>query len=148
MDLFEDMSIGRLKEYVIFLDIDGTIACDNRFEVGKKVSEQIEKLKKENHIYLCSNSRNHKRNKKVAECVKAEYINTDLKKPSKKILEAVSHYPYEKRLVIGDKFMTDGLFAKNIKAEFIRVKRITSKNDSFYIQFLYWIDDIVCRIMK
>jgi len=148
MELFEDTNIGELKEYVIFLDIDGTIASDSDNEVTEKTLEQIAKLKNDNHLYLCSNSRNHERNRQVADIVKAEYIDTDLKKPSKKILNVVDHDSFQKRLVIGDKFLTDGLFAKNIKAEFIKVKRISSDKDRAYIKLLYWIDDIIWKIAK
>jgi len=148
MNLFQEMNISDLNDYIIFLDIDGTIANDDENEMDKKVLHQINKLREGNQIYLCSNSRNHKRNREISKVTNVEYIDTDLRKPSKKILDLVDHSPFTKRLVIGDKFLTDGIFAKNIKAEFIKVKRIISKNDKPYIRFLYWIDDLVSKIIK
>mgnify|MGYP002813994512 CR=1 FL=1 len=73
---------------------------------------------------------------------------TDLRKPSKNILELVDESPFKDKLVIGDKFLTDGLFAKNIGAEFTKVARIESENDRFYIKFLYWIDDLASKIFR
>lgn len=148
MNLFEELNIVDLKDYLIFLDIDGTIINDNEHKVSKENLKIIDELKKYNQLYLCSNSQNRDRNIKVAGLVDTEYIDTDLRKPSKKILDLIDHTPFAKKLVIGDKFLTDGLFAKNIKAEFIKVKRITSENDRFYIKFLYWIDDLFCKIVN
>ena len=148
MNLFNELNTVELRDFLILLDIDGTIINDNDHEVCEKNLKIINELKKYNQVYLCSNSRNRKRNIKVAELVNAEYIDTDLRKPSKKILDLIDHTPFSKRLVIGDKFLTDGLFAKNIKAEFIKVKRITSKKDRAYINFLYWIDDLICKIIN
>lgn len=147
MNLFEDLDVSKIEGYVIFLDIDGTIICDDKSNIEQNIVDKVSKLKKRNRIYLCSNSHNHKRNRKVANIVKVEYINTDIKKPSKKILNIAKVCLDDKKLVIGDKFLTDGLFAKNISAEFIKVKRIISNNDGRYIKFLYWIDDLISKII-
>jgi len=146
--LFKDLNTDGLKGYIIFLDIDGTLVDDNTLELNEATKRKVRELEISNQLYLCSNSRNHERNKKVAELAGIEYIDTDIRKPSKMILELVDHSSYKKRLVIGDKFLTDGLFAKNIKAEFIKVKRIESDNDRLYIKFLYWIDDLASKIIK
>jgi len=148
MNSFQEINIGEINDYIVFLDIDGTIINDDEHKVSEENLQVINELKKYNQVYLCSNSRNRERNIKVGELANAEYIDTNLRKPSKKILDLIDHTPFTKRLVIGDKFLTDGLFAKNIKAEFIKVKRITSENDRFYIKFLYFIDDLVSKIIK
>ncbi len=148
MQSFKELNISGLKGYVIFLDIDGTLVDDNKIELSDGAQKNVRELEMNNQLYLCSNSRNHERNRKVGEMAKVEYLDTDLRKPSKKILDLVNDSPFKKRLVIGDKFLTDGLFAKNIKAEFIKVKRIESDNDRLYIKFLYWIDDIASKIIK
>ena len=143
MKLFKELDIEKITRYLIILDIDGTLINDNKHELDDETLDKINKLKQRNRIYLCSNSRNHDRNRKVASMANTEYIDTDLRKPSKKILKLIGHSPFKKRLVIGDKFLTDGIFAKNIKADFIKIKRITSKNDRLYIKFFYWIDDAI-----
>ena len=148
MQSFQELNINGLKGYVIFLDIDGTLVDDNELQLSEGALQKIRELEMNNQLYLCSNSRNHERNRKVEELCGVKYIDTDLRKPSKKILNLIDHAPFKNRLVIGDKFLTDGLFAKNIKAEFIKVRRIESENDRFYIKFLYWIDDIASKIIK
>lgn len=148
MQSFQNLNISGLNGYVIFLDIDGTLVDDNKIELDEATLKKVWELEMNNQLYLCSNSRNHERNRKVGELAGVEYLDTDLRKPSKKILDLVDHAPFKNRLVIGDKFLTDGLFAKNIKAEFVKVKRVESKNDRLYIKFLYWIDDIASKIIK
>jgi predicted HAD superfamily phosphohydrolase YqeG len=148
MQSFQNLNISGLKGYQIFLDIDGTLVDDNEVELSEATMQKIRELEANNRLYLCSNSRNHERNRKVAELSGVKYLDTDLRKPSKKILELVDESPFKERLVIGDKFLTDGLFAKNIGAEFTKVARIESGNDRLYIKFLYWIDDLASKIFR
>ncbi|MBU0528774.1 HAD hydrolase family protein [bacterium] len=148
MQAFNQLNTKDIVDYLIILDIDGTLINDDEHQLDKKTLDKISELKESNQIYLCSNSRNHERNKKVASLANVEYLDTDIRKPSKKILDLIDHSPFKKRLVIGDKFLTDGLFAKNIKAEFIKTKRITSENDRLYIKFLYLIDDWAYAIFE
>ena len=147
MKKFSALNTEKIKDYIIFLDIDGTLAYDDRTEVSKEVLKKLEIIKKENRVYLCSNSRNHKRNLKIAEITKIEYLNTNLRKPSKKITHLVKEKE-GKRLVIGDKLLTDGLFAKNIGADFIQVKRLSSGKERTHIKLLYWIEDLISKIIS
>jgi len=148
MRSFKNLNASGLKGYQIFLDIDGTLTDDNKVELSEATLRKIRELEANNQLYLCSNSRNHDRNRKVAELSGVKYIDTDLRKPSKKILELVGQSPFKEKLVIGDKFLTDGLFAKNIGAEFTKVARIESKNDRLYIKILYWIDDLASKLFR
>ena len=50
-------------------------------------------------------------------------------------------------LVIGDKFLTDGLFAKNIGAEFIKAKRKISGQESILIKLINLFDDLLCLLL-
>jgi len=148
MIAFKKINTHKIKNYLILLDIDGTIAKDDTLEISNENIVIINKLKQNNKIYLCSNSLNHKRNQSIANHIGITYLNTNIKKPNKKILNLIDHSSFSNRLVIGDKFLTDGLFAKNIKADFIKIHRITSKNDKLYIKFLYWIDDLIYKLIK
>lgn len=148
MNSFQNTDFSTVTDAIIFLDIDGTLINDDEFQVTDETIAKVSELKMKNQVCLCSNSRNHERNRKVAELVQADYIDTDLRKPDKKILDLVDHSPFSRRVVIGDKFMTDGIFAKNIKAEFIKVSRIESESDRLYIKFLYWFDDVVSKLIK
>lgn len=146
MPAFHQIDLKEIQDYLIFLDIDGTLIHDNHHELDEDMIRKTSTLKEKNEVYLCSNSRNHERNRKVAELTGIPYLETDLRKPDQKILELIPD-PKKKKLVIGDKFLTDGLFAKAIKADFIKVERLTSEHDSPYIKFLYWTDDLISKIL-
>ncbi len=144
---FNQLDTDKIKDYLIFLDIDGTLIEDSKIEVDKEGIKKINELKKHNKIYLCSNGPDRKRNRAVAAYCELDYLDTDIKKPSIKLLDLVGTTSLTKKLVIGDKYLTDGLFAKNIKADFIKVKRITGKNDKLYIKILYLVDDLVYKLI-
>lgn len=148
MPTFDKLNTNEIKDCLILLDIDGTIAEDNQIEVSDKNLAVINRLKENNKIFLCSNSRNHARNRTIADNVGLTYLDTDTKKPSKKILKLIEVSPSTKLLVIGDKVLTDGLFAKNIKADFIKINRIASKSDKPKIKLINWIDDLASKIFK
>ena len=148
MSFFHSLEIDHLKGYLIFLDIDGTLIHDSKHELDEEVIKKINILKKNNEVYLCSNSSDYSRNRKVSELSGLPYLETTLRKPSKKMLHLVDEAGGKKRLVIGDKLLTDGLFALNIGAKFMKVKRMTSTQDSRYIKFLYWVDDVISKMLK
>ena len=81
MQLFSQLNTKDIVGYLIILDIDGTLINDNEYKLDDKTLNKINDLKQNNQIYLCSNSHNHKRNKKVASLANIEYIDTNLKKP-------------------------------------------------------------------
>jgi len=62
------------------------------------------------------------------------------KKPSKKILETIHVKNPRRIVVIGDKFLTDGLFAKRIGAKFLMVKRKLSFNEPLLVKAINFID--------
>lgn len=113
---------------VIFLDVDGTLRPDGDQEMSPEVLKKLAELKAGNEVNLTSNKGNK------------------TKKPSRRAAEGVD-LKGKKAVVIGDKFLTDGLFAKNIGAEFIKVKRKISGRESFFIKLTYLIDDIVSGIL-
>ena len=111
---------------VIFLDIDGTLRPDEIEEFEPEVLKKLGELKAQNAVYLVSN-------KNAA------------KKPSKKATGDVDLID-KKVIVIGDKFLTDYLFAKNIGAEFIMVRRKISGKESLFVKITYLIDDIISKL--
>jgi predicted HAD superfamily phosphohydrolase YqeG len=75
------------------------------------------------------------------------YLKTGFRKPSRRILEHSTDVEMGKILVIGDKFLTDGLFAKNIGADFIKVKRLSSPCESWLLKIVYLFDDLLYRFL-
>ena len=113
---------------IIFLDIDGTLRPDGVGDMSLEVLKKLAELRVKNEVRLASNK------------------GGKAKKPSKKVADGVN-LKNKKVIVIGDKFLTDGLFAKNIGGEFVKVKRKISGRESFFVKLTYLIDDISYGIL-
>lgn len=135
---------SHLKGCFIFLDIDGTLVPtgETHAAMSSELRVKIELLRENNHVRLCSNRKDHDRNRKFAEVLRVEYFPTRSKKPFRGAGGpwGTAHPPYA---VIGDKFITDGLFAKRIGARFIKVPRISSAKESILIRFGFWFDHVL-----
>ena len=130
---------------IIILDIDGTIVFDGSDEITPDVLANIKKFNSVSRVYLSSNNKMTDRNNKLSELSEVPYIRTKLRKPNPKAVRDINigcgHVA-----VIGDKFLTDGLLAIFIGAEFIKVRRLTSNNDSRLARFLCFCDDSAFNI--
>lgn len=146
MKLFIELDPKNIQGYFIFLDIDGTLAHDKLSSVEDATIQQVAVLKKDNEIVLCSNRNDHNRNKEVAELTKVPYLHTNLRKPSRRILKLVENQGEKPLMVIGDKFLTDGLFAKRIEAKFVKVERLTSHRDGFLTKLVYGLDNLAFKL--
>ena len=125
----------------ILLDIDGTLLADGDDIVPRYIVETVS-LMKENHIvFLVTNSGKIARRESVSEQLGVSCVKSRYKKPNPKIIEKISMDTEKPVVVIGDKMLTDGLFARYIEAEFLLVERITSRRDRFLIKLSYLIDD-------
>jgi 4-hydroxybenzoate polyprenyltransferase/predicted HAD superfamily phosphohydrolase YqeG len=133
------------REYagtVLIVDIDGTIVHDRGETLDQKAIEKLSKLSKKAEIYLCSNGPDRKRVAELASQLGVSYFDSQYKKPDRRVLASL-HNPSEKPLVvIGDKKITDGRFARNIGARFVQVKRITHTGDRLGVRATYFADDI------
>jgi 4-hydroxybenzoate polyprenyltransferase/predicted HAD superfamily phosphohydrolase YqeG len=139
---FRDLPTETITGKIIFLDIDGTLVPEGERDVDTQALEILKKLQQNNIVYLCTNGKNAERNTTIEQVLGINIINGGIKKPSKKILRALPQ-PVEKPLVvIGDKFLTDGIFAKRLRAEFIKVKRLHGKHDPVSVKAAYVLDDI------
>lgn len=143
---FSELDPKNFKDKTIILDIDGTLTQDGSNKLDERVRTMINLLKKKNRIYLFSNKYNKSRVAQFAEKLQINYLHTLRKKPNKKVFESIPQNLRHQLVVIGDKFLTDGLLAKNIAAQFIKVKRITSPHDSLWTRLTYIVDDIASII--
>lgn len=140
---FVDIDLDKIDNKIIFLDIDGTITLDGHNEVESGLIDKIRELVVKNKVYLCSNKKNkNDRNLKIADLSGAVFLDTHYKKPNKKILDLIKNEQELGCVVIGDKYLTDAWFARNIGADFIYVTRIKSSTDSLFTKATYLIDDI------
>lgn len=143
---FEDLNFsGR----IIFLDVDGTLLPDGGLDFDPAVIRQLEKLKRDNRVFLCTNSNDRIRTGEIEKTLGLPVATYNYKKPSSKIIRGLGIEKGNKNLsVIGDKILIDGLFALNIGARFIKVKRKISGQESVIIRLINLSDDIVWQAMK
>lgn len=141
---FRELDAGAIKDYLIFLDIDGTIVEEKRSLVDEATARKIEELKRNNKIYLCSNKKKSDRNLVVSEFLKLPLLATPYKKPNKRMLDFISREDRGNRplLVIGDRFLIDGLFARNIGSRFIKVKKMIPAKGNLIAKITYWLDPV------
>lgn len=130
---------------VVLLDIDGTLCADHDDVVRETESELVEFLKSQNkQVYLCTNSPFAKRNEKIAMQLQVPLLTSNAKKPFKGSLQKL---PIELKsgpfVVIGDKWLTDGLFALRIGAELCLVERIRSGRERWWMKGVFLIDDLI-----
>lgn len=142
MKPFWELDLRDVGGWVIFVDIDGTLTCEDSLDFSPAVEQKLEMLKKNSRILLCSNNRNRERGRKAAEILKVEFLDSDFRKPSGKLVSGLD-FEGRKLLVIGDKFLTDGLFAKKIQADFIKVLRIKGAEDPMKARIYNFVDDLV-----
>lgn len=151
MEKFLDLNINFIGR-IFLLDVDGTLVEDSGENIEAGVIKKVNELKRSNTVYLCTNSRNKRRNSVIEERLGVKIVNLNHKKPSKKILPEVltRHDKIDplKLVVIGDKYLTDGVFAKNIGAKFIKVARITNGYEKIHIKLFNIMDDFVYNLVK
>lgn len=147
--LFSEYDFGEIRDSIILLDVDGTLGPHDLISVSESVSKQITAFSKNgNLIYIMSNNKDRERNKKLAEELHIEYLETKHRKPNVRVIESVRHLFGKKPIVvIGDKILTDGLFARRIKATFIHVKREKSPFDPKLVKFQYLLDWMVEKVI-
>jgi len=146
---WKEINSDWIKDFFIFLDIDGTVAVDGGNEVESLILQKVKELNSRNKIIFCSNKgKCEKRNQNISAQTGVLCLNIKHKKPSRKILNFVNNPNRDKFLVIGDKFLIDGLFAWRIGAKFVKIKRIKSNQDNIPTKLIYLIDDIFFAIYK
>lgn len=151
MKFFRDLHIEMFRDTVVILDIDGTIYYDNDYTVLIPEQEKINALKSvAKKVILLSNGE-HARTSKLSERHGVFYHNSIYKKPHTCIIRDIKkQFECEKDeiVVIGDKFMTDGLLAFQTGVRFIHVQSLQQKNEGFIQKSIYITDDILGKIVE
>jgi predicted HAD superfamily phosphohydrolase YqeG len=145
---FSDLDVSSIKDSLVIIDIDGTVTYDSGNKIDEAALFKIAELKAYNILYFCSNTPQPERIKVLAEAAGILYIETTYKKPNRRILEHIKDHVHMPIVVIGDKYLTDGRFANNVKATFIKVRRIIGSTEGLNVRIAYWIDDLMYRIVS
>ena len=140
MHSFAELSVERFRDSIVILDVDGTLMRDQGEAIAEDAARKIRELSAVADVYLCSNAHDD-RARAIARELDISFLNTPHKKPSRRVLETL--HAHEKQVyVIGDKSLTDGIFALNIGAQFVEVRRMRDTVDRFSMRVLYIVDDI------
>lgn len=147
MKYFKELDLQILRDATVILDIDGTIAYDKGIRVLEEEQKKLMELKQvAKKIILISNG-THDRTLEMAGTEGVLAHLSAFKKPSRKIwqaLEEEGHYnPKENVVVVGDKFVTDGLFALGARVPFIHVRSVQEEKSAFYHRVVFYIDDLI-----
>ncbi|MCA9356609.1 hypothetical protein H6784_04575 [Candidatus Nomurabacteria bacterium] len=145
---FKDCDFSSIKNSLVILDIDGTIVPHNGTEVLPDELNQINFLKENNNrIVIVSNNVDQRRNESIAQALDVECIETGYRKPDVRAIgKLVAQYSSQSLFVIGDKMLTDGLFAKKLGGVFWGVENLRSKEDSLGVRIFYFIDRMSQKI--
>ncbi|MFA5986259.1 MAG: hypothetical protein WC819_02840 [Parcubacteria group bacterium] len=147
MQFFHDVPTDAIRDSVVILDIDGTLTCSSSTGVSDAVRQKISVLQRSNAVYLFSNNYNGVRSRMIAHDLNVPYIESPHKKPNKKVLNYIMQGTCPV-IAIGDKFLTDGLFARFSRAEHIRVRRYRCAADSIWDRAACVFDDCVYNIAR
>lgn len=153
MKVAHDIPLGALdtstiSDAIIILDIDGTITSTRLSYISPEIRATIDALKKTNDVFVFSNNVDNERNLTVADDLDLPYLNSSASKPFPKVIEALSNPHHKPIIVIGDRWLTDGWFAHNIGARFIKVCRVTDPEDGLIFKIVYFIDDALDFFIK
>ncbi len=147
MKYFKDLDLEILRDTTVILDIDGTIVYDKGVLILENEQTKLIELKNiARRVVLVSNG-GHSRTEEMAVLHDVVAHVSPFKKPSGKIWQALAdegHYDAkEKVVVVGDKFVTDGLFALRSSVPFIHVKSLQEEKSSLYNRFVFFVDDVI-----
>lgn len=141
MTRFADLDTSRFRDSIVIVDIDGTITYDRSAELSPESLRVLRELTAHNRVYLCSNTKDVGRVASLASISGTFHLASPYRKPNRRVLEGVADREGKRVVVIGDKRLTDGLFAKRIGAEFVPVERLTHRSDRSHIALTYRLDD-------
>ncbi|MEA3322695.1 MAG: hypothetical protein U9Q12_00565 [Patescibacteria group bacterium] len=143
---FHELDVNNIFDTTVILDIDGTLTCSSKKDIDENVIGVIRKLQEKNAVYVFSNNYDGKRSREIAVSLDLPYIESPHKKPSKKILKYIDETCSV--VAIGDKYLTDGLFAQFAGARHIRVKRYRCEDDSLADKLACLLDDVMYAIAR
>ncbi len=144
---FSNMQSVGFLDKVIFLDIDGTLVTDGSTIVPEDALVRVVELVRTNAVYLTSNNKDEERNRALSTIIGIPLASVRYKKPDKRIVQDSGCDQTKPRLVIGDKYCIDGLFAKNINADFIKVKSLQGSRDSCLVRGAYLFDAFFGKLL-
>jgi predicted HAD superfamily phosphohydrolase YqeG len=146
--LYFEQHTFQFENALVILDIDGTLVPDCGGVASAAVGAKVLELKaRGNEVRLCSNSRRGnyaRRLDAIAAQLDVGVCPVVFRKPS---TLAISGLDRKGRalIVIGDKDLTDGLLARRVGAQFIKVRRKLDPADRLSSRMANLIDTVFGR---
>ena len=145
---FKELEVKEWSGNTIIVDVDGTLLADGNSELDPLAVKKMHEMNLANSVFLFSNRWASGRDAELEKELQVPFLKSPFKKPNKKVIDGLPDRLKNNMVVIGDKILTDGLFAKNIKADFVKVKRLTSDKDSALVRLSYVIDNFAGRFIS
>ena len=139
---FEE-SIDAIQNATVLLDVDGTLTPDGSWDLSDSVQQTVLRLKERNEVHIVTNSKNKDRIHSFSKTLRVAIAPAGT--PAGKPFPSASRdIPRTRPLVvIGDKLLIDGLFARFIGASFIQVIPKYSGKEPLSLRAVNFVDDVV-----
>lgn len=138
---FEELSLDTLANMTVILDVDGTLLADGASVLTASSRDAVARLAAQSQVYLCSNARASTRLDALAVGIPVQIIRSPYKKPDPRVLLGVADRG--SMVVVGDKFLTDGLLAAQTKVPFLKVRTISDGKERMFVRIAYLFDRLV-----
>lgn len=142
MTRFIEIDEQALAGATLFVDVDGTLVADRVRVLDLGTREKLRRLASACRLYLCSNG-SPVSAREFAKETGADSLAVFKPLPGK---ARGAFRPGERAVVIGDKYLTDGIFAGLLGAEFIRVDRVVAPTDGLFARITYLLDGVVWHV--
>ncbi len=141
MKFFRELDVREYEGKTVILDLDGTLVADGSVLLGQEEESVLKNLiHSADRVVILSNSLRDRKSE-----LEARYgitvLQSVVSKPSRRAFADIA--PTEEVVVIGDKVLTDGLFAKNIGGQFVHVKHLADAKESLFVRVSYAVDSFV-----
>ncbi len=130
----------------VLLDVDGTLVPDRSEDLTDEVAAAVAKWNETHRVLLCSNSPNRARIQRLAGRLGCGVGNGRYRKPDRRVLQEAGN-PAGPILVVGDRTLTDGIFAWRIGAAFTRTLPRRVARERLGARVAYLVDDLASAIL-
>jgi len=139
-----EQAVEGVSDSLVLLDVDGTLLPDGGIVITDETVRAARRLTARNKVYLVSNGSDLLRMENFSKLLGIPIATAGVPagKPSVSALEGIETKGMS-LVVMGDKHLTDGAFARNIGARFILIDRKRSGEESGTVRFSYWVDRVV-----
>lgn len=130
----------------LIIDIDGTLTYDGSEIINTETINVVRTLAKNNTVCIASNKEDMARNARVASALSLPYMHG--KKPYKKLISALTRMNTTKLpfVIIGDRYLTDGLLALRLGGRFIAVRPLRTRKESLCLRLAYAFNESVTTL--